>query len=97
MKKVVCGCFGTIYYAQILKNGMMSSTNREDITDDALAAVLSHIMDMKEYKDNDGYSGYNYKTNNGEQVLLVAFDRSKWKLTRREDDIQNKENKTVVD
>ena len=91
MKKVVCGCFGTIYYAQILKNGLMSSDNRIDITDDALSAVLDHIMQMDGYKENDGFCGYDYKTINNGTVCLAGFDKSKWKLVRREDGDQNKE------
>lgn len=40
MKKIVCGCFGTIYYTEILKNGLMSDRNRVDVTDDAINAVI---------------------------------------------------------
>ena len=28
MKKLVCGCFGNIYYATILKDGIMSDKDR---------------------------------------------------------------------
>lgn len=85
MKKIVCGCFGTIYYAQILKNGLMSDSNRIDVTDDALLAVLDHIMAMDEYKERDGFSGYEYRI--GEKnVNLVVYDKSKYKLVRRDDE-----------
>ncbi len=83
MKKIVCGCFGTIYYAQILKNGLMSDINRIDVTDDALRAVLDHIMTMDEYK-GDGFSGYEYRVG-GNNVNLVAYDNTKYKLVRRND------------
>lgn len=81
LKKIVCGCFGTIYYAQILKNGLMSDSNRENVTDDALLAVLQHIMSMNEYKERDGFSGYEYKIG-GSHVNLVAYDKSKYKLVK---------------
>ncbi len=85
MKKIVCGCFGTIYYAQILKNGLMSDSNRVIVTEDALHAVLDHIMLMPEYKEQNGFSGYEYRI--GEKnVNLVAYDKSKYKLVRRDDE-----------
>ena len=82
MKKIVCGCFGTIYYAQILKDGMMSSSNREDVTDDAINAVLTHIMATDGYIA-DGYGGYGFKSDDT-QVELVAYDKRKWKLVKNE-------------
>lgn len=42
MKKLVCGCFGNIYYTTILKNGIMSDKDRVEVTDDALTSVLYH-------------------------------------------------------
>lgn len=84
MKKLVCGCFGTIYYAQILKNGMMSGSNREDVTDDALTAVIDHIMSMKEYKDNNGFSGYEYGKKDGGKITLCVYDNANYALVSRE-------------
>ena len=84
MKKVVCGNFGTIYYAQILKNGLMSRDNRVDVTDDALRAVTDHIMFMSEYKENDGFSGYEYGKVDGGRIQLVVFDTDKYVLVSRE-------------
>lgn len=81
MKKIVCGAFGTIYYAQILKNGLMSDKNRENVTDDALLAVLQHIMYMDEYSKRDGFSGYEYKVG-GSNINLVAYDKNKYKLVK---------------
>lgn len=80
MKKAVCGCFGTIYYAQILKNGMMSHTNRVDITESALLAVADHIMQMKDYTDNEGFAGYEYNKTDGGRINLVVFDADKYKI-----------------
>lgn len=85
MKKIVCGAFGTIYYAQILKNGLMSDLNRKDVTDDALLAVLQHIMCMDEYKERDGFSGYEYKVG-GSHINLVAYDKSKYKLVKNKEE-----------
>lgn len=42
-KQVVCGTFGTIYYATILNNGLMSN-QRVNITDDAIVAVMEHML-----------------------------------------------------
>lgn len=84
LKKIVCGCFGTIYYAQVLKNGLMSDSNRENVTDDALLAVLQHIMSMKEYEERDGFSGYEYKFGDS-RINLVAYDKSKYKLIKNDD------------
>ena len=83
MKKIVCGAFGTIYYAQIFKNGLMSDKNRENVTDDALLAVLHHIMCMDEYRERDGFSGYEYKVG-GKHINLVAYDKSKYELIKKE-------------
>lgn len=81
MKKLVCGCFGTIYYAEIRKEGVMSG-NRVDVTDDALSAVLSHIMSKKEY---DGYCGYEYKTSDGKSVVLCVYDKDNFKVVKKGD------------
>ena len=43
MKKVVCGIFGTIYYASIGKNGVMGM-DKKIITDDAIHAVMNHML-----------------------------------------------------
>ena len=83
MKKIVCGCFGTIYYAQILKDGIMSDTNREDVTDDALNAVIQHIMCMPEYEKNDGFSGYDYGKKDGGKITIAVYDKDKYKLVKR--------------
>lgn len=83
MKKLVCGCFGTIYYAKILKNGLMSDVDRVDVTDDAITAVIDHIMSMKEYKENDGFSGYDYNKLNGGQIEIAVFDKDKYKLVKK--------------
>lgn len=85
MKKLVCGCFGTIYYAEILKNGLMSDSNRVDVTNDAIDAVLQHIVGMKEYKQNDGFSGYEYKKADGGLITIAVYDKSKYKLVKRDD------------
>ena len=76
MKKLVCGCFGTIYYAEILKNGMMSSKNRTDCTEDAIRAVMDHIMTLPGY-DEQHFAGYEFgkKDGNG-KVTICVFDES---------------------
>lgn len=51
MKKIVCGIFGTIYYATILKDGVMSDRGRVDVTEDAVQAVTQHILSSKGYEE----------------------------------------------
>ena len=90
MKKLVCGCFGKIYYAEILKNGLMSDRNRVDVTDDAITAVMDHIMSMEEYKERDGFSGYEYGKKTGDGSIIIAvYDNTKYKLVRRQDEEKN--------
>lgn len=55
VKKIVCSCFGNIYYATILKDGLMSDVNRVDVTDDAIDAVLQHIISMDKF-DKEGFA-----------------------------------------
>ena len=88
-RRVVCGCFGTIYYAKILKNGMMSDVNRVDVTDDALTAVADHIIQMREYEENDGYSGYNYHTKGNKSVNLVVYDEDKYQLVKKINEVSD--------
>lgn len=83
MKKLVCGSFGTIYYAQLLKDGRMSSTNREEVTDDAITAVIDHIMTMPEYKNNNGFSGYDYNKKTGGQIEICVLDKDTHKVVKK--------------
>lgn len=97
MKKVVCGCFGTIYYATILKSGRMSS-DKVDVTDDAINAVVEHIMQMSQYTANKGFAGYDFnKTAGGEIEFCVfdkdkfgVYDKSKYKLVKIDEGDQEK-------
>ena len=82
-KTLVCGCFGTIYYAKLLKGGRMSDVGRVDVTTDALQAVTEHIMQMKEYKEHGGYAGYQYARADGGHIRLVAYDSDKFQITRK--------------
>lgn len=80
MKKLVCGCFGTIYYATILKNGLMSSSDRVDVTDDAINAVVEHLLAQSEYADK-GCAGYKWvNEDDNSKIRLVAYDTTKYKL-----------------
>lgn len=84
MKKLVCGSFGHIYYATILKDGLMSSTGRVELTDSAITAVVDHILSMSEYKKNNGFSGYEFKKNDGNKITLCVFDNDSYKLTKKQ-------------
>lgn len=85
MKKLVCGVFGTIYYANILKNGLMSDTNRVDVTDDAIQAVLMHLMAQTEYH-KDGHFGYQYGLASGEKACVIAYDPKRYVLAERKEE-----------
>lgn len=82
MKKVVCGSFGNIYYATILKDGVMSSSGRVNVTDDAIRAVTQHLISNPEYKKNNGYYGYIFHTNEDDRPIeICAFDSTKYTIT----------------
>ena len=82
MKKLVCGIFGTIYYATILKNGLMSDTNRVDVTDDAKQVVMLHLASQNSYKE-DGLIQYEYTNNKGEKFRLCGYDPTKYEVVRK--------------
>lgn len=82
MKKIVCGCFGNIYYATILKNGLMSDVNRVDVTDDAVDAVFQHIISMDKF-DEEGAAGYTIPKKTGGAVCLCVFDKDKCELKKK--------------
>ena len=79
-KRIVCGCFGTIYYAKLLKGGRMSDAGREDVTHDAIVAVADHILQMKEYKENGGFAGYNFTKKDGRKITLALYDNDKFEI-----------------
>lgn len=82
MKKIVCGCFGNIYYATILKDGLMSHVNRVDVTDDAINAVFQHIISMGKF-DKEGFDGYDIPKKTGGDVCLCVFDKDKYELKKK--------------
>ena len=85
MKKLVCGCFGTIYYANILKDGVMSDNGRIDMTDDAIDCVMNHLLCQQNYMDN-GFSGYDIPSKDGtKEIQLCLYDKSKYKLVKIDD------------
>lgn len=82
MKKVVCGTFGNIYYATILKDGLMG-TDRKEITNDCIDAVIEHIATVTRY-DEDGCGGYDIKSKkDGKKVKLVLFNDDEFELKRK--------------
>jgi len=83
MKKLVCGCFGNIYYATILKDGLMSDRGRVDVTDDAINAVIDHLHSMELY-EKEGHSGYDIPKKDGGEIRLRLYDADKYKLVRKD-------------
>lgn len=83
MKKIVCSGLGTIYYATILKNGIMSGRDRVDVTDDAIDAVFQHIVSMDKF-DTEGFAGYVIPKKKSEgEVCFCVFDKDKYELKRK--------------
>ena len=83
MKKIVCGCFGNIYYATILKDGLMSDVNRVDVTDDAIDAVFQHIISMDKFS-KEWFAGYIIpKKKTDGNVCLCVFDMDKYELKKK--------------
>lgn len=83
MKKLVCGCFGHIYYATILKDGIMSPKGRVDVTDDAIDAVMNNIMTLDGF-DKDSTAGYEVKAKDGRTFILSLYDKDKYKLVSKD-------------
>lgn len=84
MKKLTCGCFGTIYYGKILKNGLMSSTDRVDVTYDAVNCVAAHLMAQTEFMDHK-LAGYKLEGKDGRHMKLVLFDTDKYEIKEIEE------------
>lgn len=85
MKKVVCGTFGTIYYATILKDGLMGN-DRKEITNDCIDAVIEHIAAVTDY-DEEGCGGYDIKSKkDGKHVKLVLFNDDEFELKRKSEE-----------
>ena len=61
---------------------MMSDSNREDVTDDALVSVLHHLKAQTGYM-HDGWFGYSYGPEDA-KVNLVAYDTNKYKLVKKD-------------
>lgn len=86
MKKLVCGSLGTIYYATLLKDGKMSLSGRVEMTDDALNAVIQHIMCLPDYQKNNGFAGYVYNKKDGGHITLCLFDNDTHKILNTVDE-----------
>ena len=75
MKKLVnTPLTNTIWWATVNEKTEMITGNKEDVTDNAIQAVLSHLMMMDGYSEN-GFGGYTYDKKNGEgSVTIAAYD-----------------------
>lgn len=80
MKKIVRSNLGTIYYATILKSGLMSTKDRVDVTTDAINAVANYIGLMDDY-ENIGIAGFEWPD---KHVELVLVDKNKYEIKERE-------------
>lgn len=87
-KRIVCGCFGTIYYARVLKNNLMS-TDRVEVTDDAIQAVFDHLM-MQDTMREEKWAGYDFDLSDKREMRLCVYDRNKYKLVKINESEENK-------
>ena len=87
MKKLVnTPLSNTIWWATVNdKNGTMNTSTRVNVTDNAIDAVVNHIIMMKEYKERDGYSGYSFTKKNGGTLTLCVIDEDKYQIVKKED------------
>lgn len=77
MKKLVTTPLtNTIWWATVNEKTEMITGNKEDVTDNAIQAVLSHLMMMDGY-DDKGFAGYTYgKSNDKGEVTIAAYDEN---------------------
>ena len=87
MKKLVCGCFGTIYHAKILKDGLMSSADRQDVTSEAVNVVAQHLLCQKEFME-DRKAGYKFDGREG-KLKLALFDSDRYELVAKNGGVEN--------
>jgi hypothetical protein len=76
MKKLVTTPLSnTIWWATVNEEkGTMNTNTRVDVTDNAINAVLEHLLNMN-IPENKGFSGYVYDKKNGDgTVTIAAFD-----------------------
>ncbi len=71
-----------IYYATILKDGIMSTNGRVELTDEAIDAVFQHIISMEKFS-KEGFSGYDIPKKTGGKVCLCVFDKDKYELKKK--------------
>lgn len=73
MKKLVTTPLSnTIWWATVNEEKGMITGNKEDVTDNAVEAVLQHLMNMESYTEK-GFAGYSYKTKEDSEVTIAAF------------------------
>lgn len=75
MKKLVTTLDGTIWYATINEKKQLITGKREDVTDDAINAVVSNMMLQKEFKEN-GVVQYTHTTNDVHDASICVIDPS---------------------
>lgn len=72
-KKIRCDKDGKIYYGTVLKNGSISEKDRIEITDDAISAVMMHLIQMEDFT-KCGRAGYTIPSADTDgSVSLVLF------------------------
>lgn len=74
MRIVTSELLNRIYLAQMLKDGMMMSDRRRDVTDEAIHAVLTHFE--KRFK-SEGLQEISFKCPSGNNIKLMYLDKKK--------------------
>ena len=78
MKKLVTTPLSnTIWWASVNEEkGIMNTSTRVDVTDNAIAAVLDHLMNIDGFSSS-GLTGYTYDKKLGGTATICAIDNEK--------------------
>lgn len=72
MKKlVVTPLTNTIWWATVDDKKGMITGNKEDVTDNAIDAVLRHLVNMDGFSKN-GFAGYEFEKKNSDGTITIA-------------------------
>lgn len=85
-KEIKCEKDGKIYYGTVLKSGKLSDKDKVEITDDAISAVLMHLISMDDF-DQYGYAGYSIpsSTDKEKSISLVIFPNDMYELRLKDE------------
>lgn len=83
MKKLVTTPItNTIWWATVNEEKGMITGKREDVTDNAIQAVLDHFIGQDRFK-MDGFGGYVYDKTNGGTFTICAYDETHITISKK--------------